>query len=237
MRVLSSVRALTALLGMALGGSLVLGACARRVETATPATPEDCGTGADTWPNLFPEGTSVQRLNPDFSKQVPGLLGEHSLQCTKSRHLRVMSEPGLLPSPPGVEVYRFLWLRSFHDPVVLRLVARGGTASLVVRRRQGIMGEPGLFIVDRTVPVSPAQLAEFLRLLEASRFWNPPAFPPGDVIYSDGATWMLEGVRDGHYRAMDVHSPDETGLPGAYRSACLYLLTLSGLQIPTDEIY
>ncbi|MFY2558913.1 hypothetical protein ACN469_14890 [Corallococcus terminator] len=47
---------------------------------------------------------------------------------------------------------------------------------------------------------------------------------------------MLEGVRQGRYRAYLVWSPNDEGEGRAFRDVCLYLLDLSGLSIPPDEI-
>jgi hypothetical protein len=52
-----------------------------------------------------------------------------------SKHLTAMGEPSLLEvsrQDATVEVYRFLWLRSFHHPISVRLIFRkDGTAMLI----------------------------------------------------------------------------------------------------------
>lgn len=234
----SARRGFTLMIGTSVGLGLTLGACARRMDTAAGAS-KRCTQGVDSRPSLFPEGAFSQTRDSYFDVFPTSKAEEAWTRCIVSAQLSLMSEASLLSAAPGVEVYRFLWVRPFRDLVSLRIEWHKGSSKLVVRQLRNTEREEwGPLNVDRTVAVSSAQWTEFLRLLEAAHFWNPPASSrKSELIYADASTWMLEGVRDGHYRAMDVLSPEKEGLPGAYRAACLYLLTLSGLQIPANEIY
>ena len=144
-----------------------------------------------------------------------------------SEHLRVMNEPSLyFPDDSEAESYRFLWLRSFHHPVAVRIWQSGGDHFITLKQLSGAGGyEPGRLVINRTRAISRVEWEEFIRLLEQASYWN---LPTDDYYFGhDGAQWILEGVRGGRYHIVDRWSPNG----GNYRAACFYLLVLSGLEI------
>jgi hypothetical protein len=127
---------------------------------------------------------------------------------------------------PAAESYRFLWLRSFHHPVAVRVWRSGAEHFLVVKQLSGAGGyAPGRLSVDRTRQLSNDEWDEFVRLLDGICYWQMPA--EDSRLGNDGARWILEGMKDGRYHIVDRWSPDG----GDYRAACLHLLKLSGLGI------
>jgi hypothetical protein len=63
-----------------------------------------------------------------------------------SSHLRALNEPSLLElaKKKEVESYRFLWLRSFHHPVAIRLEIKGdGSSVLITKISSGAGGYTG----------------------------------------------------------------------------------------------
>ena len=146
-----------------------------------------------------------------------------------------MGEPALSQLDDQVaEVYRFLWLRTFHHPVALRLQNSGGLKTLVVRQLSGAGGyEPGGLVVDDVIEIEDQEWDTFERLLDNSNFWQLPETSEA-VSGFDGASWVLEAVRDGQYHVVDRWSPDEKDSSKEdlkFRDACLYLLKLSDLDI------
>jgi len=79
-----------------------------------------------------------------------------------SKHLTAMAEPPLPHlAATGLEVYRFLYLRSFHHPVVVRVQETAEGHVLVVKELDGLGGyEPGKLIVDRQRRLDSAEWAE-----------------------------------------------------------------------------
>ena len=152
-----------------------------------------------------------------------------------SEHLAAMAEPVLtrIDERPA-EAYRFLWLRTFHHPVVLRLQDVGGEKTLVVKQTNGAGGyRPGELVVDRTIRVGAEEWNTFQSLLDAAGYWRA-AETDRDEMGGDGAQWVLEAVRDGRYHIVERWSPDERYSSEEnlnFRDACLYLLKLSGLAI------
>jgi hypothetical protein len=119
-----------------------------------------------------------------------------------SRALDAMGEPPFssLRQESCVERYRFLWLRAFHRPVVVR-VELGERASLRWKSARG-RGEcnPGEPVQDRTRVLSAEERDRFTRALGESGFWELQVEKP--VTALDGAEWIFEGERGGRRRVI-----------------------------------
>jgi hypothetical protein len=212
-----------------------------------------CRDDETTWPDVFPRHAFSFELGSDLAIQFMDERSRLLEHCWSSGIARKMREDSLLPAPPGMEAYRFTWERSFHDYVVIRVEHRGPVHSLHVKVRalhsdewltdRRIVLTPGNgigdWLTDRRILLTPSQWQELRRRLEQARFWldNRYRTEPEVIEYMDGATWMLEGVRGGSYHMLYVHSPHSEGPAGAFRAACLYLVELSGLSIPEDQVY
>jgi len=59
---------------------------------------------------------------------------------------------------------------------------------------------------DETVPATRDQLDRFFTPLEQAHFWTTP--PELQQTGLDGAEWIMEGVKDGKYRAVVRWCPD-----------------------------
>lgn len=170
--------------------------------------------------SYFPEGifTGNQRQN-------------QFLASWYSKHLSAMDEPSLVSATEG-EYYRFLWLRSFHRPIAVRIWRTGNKSSLLVKEMDGAGGyEPGKLVINETRPLTEAEWKEFLGLLDKSCYWQMPVNK--EIAMTDGAQWILEGARKGRYHIVDRQSPES----GDYREACLFLLKISGLKVPGEDVY
>jgi hypothetical protein len=152
-----------------------------------------------------------------------------------SKHLSAMNEkPFYYPDNSEVESYRFLWLRSFHHPIAVRLWSTGGEQFMTLKEMSGAGGyEPGKLLVNHTRKISKDEWDEFTRLLEQTCYWELPT--RDGILGNDGAQWILEGVRSGRYHVVDRWTPQS----GSYREACLYALKLSGFTVSDsdDRIY
>jgi hypothetical protein len=144
-----------------------------------------------------------------------------------TQHLKAMGEQSIFSQTDASrESYRFLWLRSFHHPVAVRVWSSGDGHFINVKQMDGQGGyQPGKLITDQTRPLTNAEWNHFLSLLDRSCYWQLPTRT--DDIGFDGAQWILEGVREGRYHVVDRWTPDS----GDFREACLYLLKASNLAI------
>jgi hypothetical protein len=156
-----------------------------------------------------------------------------------SQQLRALVEPSLWETSQKTkdQVYRFLWLRSFHHPVVVRLtVNRDGTGSLVMKVASGQGGyEPGKLIENSTRQISKQQTQWFLDRVEELKYWELPTHEEkNNVVGVDGAQWIVEGVRNGTYKIVDRWSPEK----GPIRSIGLMMtIDLAGMKLLYQEVY
>lgn len=141
------------------------------------------------------------------------------------KHLRVMRETSLLDNKnEDLEVYRFLWLRTFHHPVMVRIERDGYSFNLRSIELNGAGGyEPGRIWRTDNIEISHIEWCEFTSLLDKAEFWKEQSVQR-ERNGVDGAQWILEGLNDQRYHIVDRWSPHR----GDFREACLYLLKLTG---------
>jgi hypothetical protein len=154
-----------------------------------------------------------------------------------SRQLHALNEPSLseMAASPSAEVYRFLWLRSFHHPIAIRLEVRpDGTGVLTTRIASGAGGyAPGKLIRDSTRALTKADTYTALAKINSDGFWEAPN-PVDDQGGTDGSQWVIEGVRDGKYHVVDRWTPSK-GV--AHDLGIMFAFDLAKLNLPKDEVY
>ncbi len=158
-------------------------------------------------------------------------------------YLQLLEEP-LMEPPYGetLEMYRFVWRRTFHHPIVIRIVRSDDQITLIGKQFTGAGGyEHGELDLRVKHAITPEHWANFQHLLTITAFWEMPSVEPekrtpnGDmIIMLDGASWMLEGIH--HGRRHIVHRRFMMDYPD-FQQACLYLLTLSEIPVAPEEIY
>jgi hypothetical protein len=152
-----------------------------------------------------------------------------------AKHLRAMREPSLseTSTDSSIIAYRFLWLRTFHSPIAVRLIIHvDGTGTLIGKMTDGKGGySAGNLTLNESHELTKEQMAEFLGLLQRASFWSAPA--EEDTGGTDGAQWVLEGVEKGHYHIVDRWSPKKSD----FERVCLFLFDQSRISIDAKEIY
>lgn len=183
-------------------------------------------------PACFPGlSRSVEKLNtPSYFPRgafYPEPQREKFIVEWYTQHLTAMGEQSLLSqTESSPESYRFLWLRSFHHPVAVRVWGAGDGHFINVKQMDGAGGyQPGKLITDQTRPLTNAEWDHFLSLLDRSCYWQ--LRPEIDEAGFDGARWILEGIKEGRYHVVDRWTPQG----GDFQEACLYLLKVSNLAI------
>jgi hypothetical protein len=146
-----------------------------------------------------------------------------------AKHLRAMEEPPLWSELPNVLTLRFLWLRSFDNPIVVRAVIPAGV--LVAKRTDGQGGDVGLVggiegrIVERVERrLDDSELRRIKDDFEALEFWQLRA---SEAAGCDGSQWVLEAADSAKYHVVNEWSPK----PSAFNSFCLKLLYATGMQV------
>jgi len=150
-------------------------------------------------------------------------------------HLRVMGEPSLsCGATSEAEVYRFLWLRTFHRPIAVRVARDAQGARLVAVELSGAGGyAPGAIVSKVEKSLGAADWQTLMTALAGIDFWRMPTLPLQDPSGLDGAQWIVEGRRGSDYHVVDRWTPRE----GAYRDAGLAFLKLAGIDVPAAELY
>jgi hypothetical protein len=153
-----------------------------------------------------------------------------------SQHLAAMKEPSLFapPSDAARDEYRFLWLRTFHKPIAIRIWRGGPAAQMRIVRLSGAGGyDPGQVESDATTQITAGDWKRFRDCLAKAKFWQMPTKDPNEELGLDGSQWILEGRAEGKYHVVDRWTPSG----GDYAACCRLLVTLAKLQIPQDEFY
>lgn len=153
------------------------------------------------------------------------------------KHLKAMGEKSLIKvSDQNPEIYRFLWLRTFHHPIFVRVERTSAHSfDLISRELDGAGGyEPGENYRTIRRSLDENEWCEFIKILAKANYWKLPTNQP-DEMGNDGAQWILEGVKDGRYHIVDRWTPQS----GEFREACIYLLRLSHIDVDRlkDDLY
>lgn len=202
------------------------------VSVACPGSPVADGTPVDnlrfTGGNLVPSGA----LRPD-RPDVDSLLTRWY-----SRELSAMREQRLVASGHDpVESYRFTWLRSFDPSIAVRLYATARDTFAVVSQTSGaaFFTTPRLLRRD-SIHVTSAAWASVRAALAGATFWTAkpdPAVAGG----TDGAQWVLEGLRESRYHIVDRWNPSDAGSSAAFRHAGILMLGVAHVVVDSGRIY
>jgi len=127
-------------------------------------------------------------------------------------------------------MFRFVYLRSFHRPIIVRLeVLDDGTGRVTGKVASGQGGyEPGKLKREEVSHISQAQVEQFLAIVNEPGFWD---IGPLKTLGLDGASWILQGSENGKLYSRERWSPES----GRFRDAASLLLEYSGLQV--DPVY
>ncbi len=152
-----------------------------------------------------------------------------------SHQLAALDEPPIYNqnSDIGIQIYRFIWLRTFHHPISLRIEINDKEhAVLYIKETDSAGGyDPGKIKIKGKKELSPVEVRKFLVTIDENEFWSLPRTGESDGL--DGAQWIIEGLSEGKYHVVERWSPDE----GNVREIGLFFLKMSDLNVNDDEIY
>jgi hypothetical protein len=186
------------------------------------------------------ESVAGQQYFPDHTFDERDKVEDFTVSWYSSQ-LKALKEDSLWQlsqESPKQQVYRFIWLRSFHRPVVVRLdVQPDGSGLLTTKVGSGAGGYgPGKLIVDRRKKMSKEVVDTLLAHVEEEQYWTLPTREKQDpnVVNLDGAQWVLEGVRNGAYKVVDRWSPKD----GPIRDLGITMaIGLANMKLLYDEVY
>ena len=153
------------------------------------------------------------------------------------------------------EKWRFTWLRSFHDPISIRVWQSGSSYQMrAVRLARKKDDSVGAATADSTRLLTKDEVTEIQRLSSTKDLWLPlnetevNAFSNG----LDGVVWLFEHQKDKKHAMLDLWSPkdygrkqyQEAGLDVSkirdfdpYVRLGLYLLKITQLLPQKQDIY
>jgi hypothetical protein len=164
--------------------------------------------------------------------------------------LLALREPPLRNAQPapGTSVLRFLWLRSFHPEVAVRVELNQWGCRVITSVLQP-RPEPSLSGGSGSVPItfafgslarkdssalSARTCEDVSQRLDEAAFWSAPVTQ--ETLGVDGAEWVFEGVRADGYHVIDRWSPSDTWEP-RLRAAGLAFLRLGRATPGPRELY
>ena len=123
-----------------------------------------------------------------------------------------MGEPAYWRAPTNRlsgHFYRFLWLRTFHKPILARITSVGDGRWEVRSKRLTGQGGFALGQLDREYAVTN-EAPETVGLTADLDRWLPYVPEYDGEFGCDGAEWFIDGVNNGRYFIVHTWSP-ETG--------------------------
>ena len=199
----------------------------------------------------LPADEATKLASPEFAAgYFPPSYAENGFACGKSckpiigthesflypEFLEAASEESLYklsqkPISGSDYTLRFTWLRTMHHPVIILVIRRGKSFTMIAKELSGQGGyEPGK--IQRTVvrPLAAASARKFQAVLESKGLFDQlPGFC--GVGGLDGSRWLFE-IADKHgYRIVQRSTPSE----GPAHDIGMLLLDLTGWQF--GEIY
>ena len=163
-----------------------------------------------------------------------------------AQYLQLLGEPCLFPlrNRSKAEVYRFLWMRTFNQPVSVRLdVQADGSGRVTVATMRGESGFGSTLKGPPTVTSRLAdveEVARFRELLQKNGFFAIPSVVRGDQQGTDGSDWRIEAIIGGRYHTASRWSPTSSQGPGKQAIAELgkaLAFDIGNFQVNLDEIY
>jgi len=150
-----------------------------------------------------------------------------------SEQLLAMQEPVIYLNKSENEIYRFTWLRTFHNPIAIRIENHGDNYYVHWKLSSGAGGyEPGKLIINKQIPIDKKTWDEFIDRLHQADFWHMDTRVT--TMGLDGSQWILEGKKLNQYHVVDRWTP---GYNSEFYKCCDFLITLTDLKIVGQDKY
>ena len=150
-----------------------------------------------------------------------------------SKHLITMKEPLIFNKKQDKSTFRFLWLRTFDNPIAIRIEKHSDIYSLTWKLCDGAGGyDPGKLVINKTKKIDKETWDKFQDMISKSDYWNL-ATNEVDIIGTDGSQWILEGTDKNNYHVVDRWTPRG----GSFYDCCDFLIGLTDLKIKKEDKY
>jgi len=109
---------------------------------------------------------------------------------------------------PNTEIYRFTYLRTFLQPVCIRIEKKEDKIFAVGKITSGRGGyDPGYLEISEKKELSESDFKILRNKIIDSGYYNYPSYSGNRGC--DGTTWIIESVYDGTYRYVNYHGHEE----------------------------
>ena len=152
-----------------------------------------------------------------------------------SKMLFALHEPVIFNLNDSSEVFRFTWLRTFNNPISVRINNYNQKLVLTLKISDGSGGfEHGKLIKDTSFYISKKEWEIFESKITKLNFWKLNQTEA--VEGKDGSEWILEGKKSDLYHFVDRWSPNDNRNQD-FKDCCDYLIYLSNIQLTVKEKY
>lgn len=193
-----------------------------------------CGQRNESIQSISLTDTSLYYLPLEKFTDTSSYVGQDTFLVTwYSGMLKALKEPILFNKSVKKEIYRLTWLRTFHNPVAIRIEKSEGGYTLFWKLCDGAGGyEPGQLIINKSKKITQEDWDDFQDLLQEIDFWNIETEEKG-LEGNDGSQWILEGLGQKGYHVVDRWTPQQNG----YYNCGNFLIEMTDLEIPADDKY
>jgi hypothetical protein len=137
-----------------------------------------------------------------------------------SEQLRAMKEPLLFNKRENKDIFRFTWLRTFDNPIVIRIEKEQHSIKLYWKLCDGAGGyDPGKMTISEERTINEETWNRFVKLTKEARFWEMGTIEK-EPTGLDGEQWILEGKDNSQYHVVHRWSPSS----GYYFNCCNFLI-------------
>ena len=200
-------------------------------------------------PLKLSENSSRVQLAIELREQSDAALDDETKRLKFREHLDALEEPPFCSGSSmerNLVSYRFLWLRSFHNPVIVTFTLDDVAPIVTYKERRSI----GRLSVERSdlVAIWRERMAGEERITESVRgvlsdfreyfaegFWSAPSYLEGASIPLDGSLWVVEGNRDGRCHLAIRHTPPDGDAVRDLSGELLF--GLADRDFPYTEVY
>ncbi len=141
--------------------------------------------------------------------------------------LRAMNESRLWNDTSEMETFRFLWLRTFDNPIVIKIEKSKNKYTVEWKVTDGMGGyAPGKIITNEQINIDKIIWDSFKDSINKIDFWKMSNTE--DFFGTDGSQWILEGKVGSQYHIVNRWTPH---YQSRYYQCCNYLIGLTNLKI------
>ena len=152
-----------------------------------------------------------------------------------SSMLFTLHEPILYNAIESTQIYRFTWLRTFHNPMAIRIANLNGKIKLTLKVSSGSGGyKHSILVQDTSFEIKSEDWVQLLAFVKKANFWTMNSLSMNSG--KDGAQWILEGKYHNKYKCVSRFSPNDKN-DEEFKKCCEKLISLSKLKLKPADIY